>query len=384
MKLTSLLGSTLTVLAAAGVVDAAHSFGDYSACTKTIVRKEVHDMSLSEWNTYIGTIQTAMTTPSTTNPGITMWEDFAKMHNQYQATIHGNSAFILWHRWFTFHAEQALQKINPKFVFPYWATERQYVANDWAKDAIWGIQGQGTGVGTDVIGGAWEGFTARVVDADPAAATYLAAFKDAHIKRAYALNTVKGVSSQDDLTTYRFASLDDYNNIYQECLSQPDSNGFHCWANRNEWLHGTFHVINGGADTEVGQMATMYSTIDPLFFLHHANIDRLYDNAQAGWKAAGKSQAWQINGSCPTGLEAADENQSPKCLSLKTALPGFPLTVNDVQFSSQLCVKYQAPVRIPTSAGIKNKRAQMMPATATAAEASYPTKTSVPTKHTKT
>src|SRR5919197_1077891 len=46
---------------------------------------------------------------------------------------------------------------------------------------------------------------------------------------------------------------------------------------RLEMLHGGVHIAVGG---ESGQMSTARSPADPLFWLHHANIDRLW----AGWQ----------------------------------------------------------------------------------------------------
>ncbi|TPX62929.1 hypothetical protein PhCBS80983_g00019 [Powellomyces hirtus] len=369
MKFSTLLtASAFAALAFSGQgVDAA-GFGDYSACRSTIVRKEIHDLTRDEWMTYMTTIQKAMVTPHPTKPSITIWERFAEVHNQYNAQIHANSAFVIWHRWFTYYAERELRKLNPAFVFPYWATERQYAANDWAKDGFWAIQGAGTGFGKDISGGAWAGVKYTVTNNRPE--WWLRPFKNAHIRRAYNLNDVKNAKSKSQLTQWRFASLDDYNNIYQTCLKRA-TDGFHCWANRNEWLHGTFHVINGGNDDQVGQIGTMFSPLDPLFFIHHANIDRIYDNVQAAWTAAKKPQSWQINGSCPTNLERPRESDSPKCLTLQTKLPGFALTVNDVQFSAQLCVKYAAPVRVPSSNQPKLKKRDEMDGLAPANAAKY-------------
>ncbi|KAI8593797.1 hypothetical protein BDZ88DRAFT_435818 [Geranomyces variabilis] len=357
MKLSTLVGSAVTALAAVGHVSAA-GFGDYSACKTTFVRKEIHDMTQSEWMTYMTTIQKAMVTPYAGNPKITLWERFGQIHNNYQDSIHANSIFVLWHRWFIYYVELQLRSINANFRFPYWATERQWSSVDWSKDGFWGVVGSGTGLGTPIKGGAFSGVKYTVVDDNNA--WWLAPFKDSKIKRAYSLDKVKAAKSAADLKWFRHASLDDYNNIYEQCTKLP-TNGFHCWANRNEWLHGTFHtiqgVVNNANQDQVGQMGTMFSPLDPLFFIHHANIDRIYDNAQSGWAAAKKSQAWQINGSCPSAKEASDEKKSPNCLTLDTKLPGWSsLSVANVQFSSQLCVKYQAPVHIVSSGSPVHKR----------------------------
>ncbi|KNC99358.1 uncharacterized protein SPPG_05604 [Spizellomyces punctatus DAOM BR117] len=358
MKVSTIIAGTAVAalaLSAGGAVDAAAAvgYGDYSRCgNNVIVRKEVHDLTQAEWNVYMTTIQKAMVTPYMPNSRISLWEYWAYIHNTQSPKIHGNSIFSLWHRWFIFYVERELRKINPAFSFPYWATDRQYDSRSWSFDSIWNVQGRPAGAGQEVTGGAWAGARFTIVNSNQS--PWLAPFKNSKIKRAYGLEDVQRMTTANQLRQYRFPSLDDYNNIYNMCLNVPT--GFHCWANRNEWLHGTFHVVNGGQQQQVGQMATMFSPLDPLFYLHHSNIDRIYDDVQGGWNRAGKSQEYQIMGSCPDNPENPDESQSPKCLTLDTKIPGFNLFVRDTQFSAKLCVKYQAPLRGPPAARAIQRR----------------------------
>ena len=48
-------------------------------------------------------------------------------------------------------------------------------------------------------------------------------------------------------------------------------------------------------------MATMYSPSDPIFYLHHTNVDRLYTL----WQAAHPNVQWQHNGIRVDGRQAS-------------------------------------------------------------------------------
>ena len=57
-------------------------------------------------------------------------------------------------------------------------------------------------------------------------------------------------------------------------------------ASLERTIHAAVHIAVGGDQPPVGTMATSSSPADPLFWLHHANIDRIWANWQA--KHAGK------------------------------------------------------------------------------------------------
>ncbi len=71
-------------------------------------------------------------------------------------------------------------------------------------------------------------------------------------------------------------SRETYNEKYQRSLLEG---GFERWSEEVEILHGTLHTLVGENN---GQMSSMYSPLDPIFYLHHGHIDYLCMNAQAG------------------------------------------------------------------------------------------------------
>ncbi|KAI9097204.1 hypothetical protein DFS34DRAFT_593885 [Phlyctochytrium arcticum] len=330
MKVVSLLSTAaLAVLAATGV--AAQTPSAVQCAQGTIVRKSVRDLNEQEWQTYMKTIQTAMTTPAYEGAMTSIWERFAEIHNALYMPIHGNGVFLFWHRWFLSYAEGELRKLDPNFSFPYWSTELEFDSRRWANDPIWKIQGAGTGPAKDIQGGAWGNITFNAMDVfNPADYHTL---QNCKIRRAYNLEELKKEENPSVLAKYRLTSMSDYIEAEKSCAAE----GYSCWSPMVEALHGLFHVANGGMGVDYeGHMSSMYSPIDPLFWLHHANVDRVFDQVQQSWRQAGQPAKYQIAGNCP---ESAT-TQNTDCLTPTSPIPGFALTVADVESASQLCVSY--------------------------------------------
>ena len=100
-------------------------------CKKTTIRKEINDVSDSEWKMIVETIQKAQNTPEKDHPDqISVWEAGADLHKELSAssteTIHGSCLFLFWHRVFLVEMEKNLQDINPDFFFPYWDSAKQW------------------------------------------------------------------------------------------------------------------------------------------------------------------------------------------------------------------------------------------------------------------
>ncbi|RKO85459.1 hypothetical protein BDK51DRAFT_48367 [Blyttiomyces helicus] len=71
-----------------------------------------------------------------------------------------------------------------------------------------------------------------------------------------------------------------------------------------------------------------------VFWIYHSNVDRIYHDVQISWQGMNLPQEKQIYGN--SYLDVNSES-----LTLKTPLPYFiEYTVDDVQFSAQMCVQY--------------------------------------------
>ncbi len=170
---------------------------------------------------------------------------------------HSGPAFFPWHREFILRFERDLQQAlgDANFGLPYW---------DWASDAaladptravIWDerfMGGQGSPVSTGPLrAGEWtivpSGSLVRNFGADQDART---------------LPSQADVGAALAVTTYDSAP-------WNRASNPSFRNQFEGWINGPQ-LHNRVHVWVGGS------MLPMTSPNDPVFFLHHCNVDRLW------------------------------------------------------------------------------------------------------------
>ncbi|KAK1729306.1 hypothetical protein CaCOL14_002587 [Colletotrichum acutatum] len=110
-----------------------------SACSwhNVRVRKEWGTLSRVEKLDYINAVKCLQSrparTPASESSGArTRFDDFVATHINQTLTIHYTGNFLSWHRYFTWQYEEALRKeCNYKGTQPYW---------DWSKTAITGLE----------------------------------------------------------------------------------------------------------------------------------------------------------------------------------------------------------------------------------------------------
>jgi hypothetical protein len=174
---------------------------------------------------------------------------FAQFHYDNKDFIHGtnNMHFFIWHRIFLFELEEKLRSI-PGYecmTVPYW--NYQYSNNAQARQdrrSPFGTSPTKLGQGDSAacIGGAFSSITHTLDNPVPHC-----------IRRA-------PTDLQSTLSSALFMDLAN--------IGEPT---FLTFANNLQVAHGSPHVSFG--DT----FSSHYSPIDPLFWLHHANVDRAWD-----------------------------------------------------------------------------------------------------------
>ena len=275
------------------------------SCGKITYRKEANDVTRAEWEMIVDTIKKAQQQPDDDIKNLSIWEAGAQVHLDLSADsagkerIHGNCMFLFWHRIFLTEMEKSLQKINSKFFFPYWDTAKQW--EDVEAASVWKyLGGKGNPLSNGIFGNA--------------------PFK------------VKGFEKPLSRTTHawneRLYPSQFYDKLLNSSLTQKS--GFAGWASDLEVSHGTFHVEVGG---DQGQMSQMGSPLDPLFYLHHANIDYIWLQAQIQFKIHGLEQ---IGG---------EKGDGSKCM-LSDKVPNYDVTLEQALELQNMCVDYRKPINL--------------------------------------
>ncbi|MCU1451738.1 MAG: putative tyrosinase [Acidimicrobiales bacterium] len=288
-------------------------------------RKNVKALSASERDAYVGAVLALKRTPSRTTPGINRYDEFVKLHLdafscsrkwQNAGAAHNSPLFLPWHREVLLKFEQALRDVSgdqqltipywdwtdpastaavfsPKFMGPdgdpaagYAVTTGPFAKGKFALNVVDPIEAQKGLLGSDQItpmpnhlvrhfgalGSKQQGLPSAQ---DVAVALGVSQYDTA----PYDAQSASTVSFRCNLEGWRSAEP-------PECIpSTADPAGF---MNVNQ-LPGTPHDLHNGVHVYVGGIwvppsgavaggTMIYDTSpnDPVFWLHHANIDRLW------------------------------------------------------------------------------------------------------------
>ncbi|MER7910346.1 MULTISPECIES: tyrosinase family protein [unclassified Streptomyces] len=175
---------------------------------------------------------------------------------------HRSPSFLPWHRRFLLDFEAALKSVDPTVTLPYWdwTADRTARASLWAPDFLGGTGRARDGQVTDGpfarAGNRWP-ITVRVDGRD-----FLRRDLGAGGRQ---LPTRAEVDSVLAMETYDTAPWNSASDGFRNHLEG--------WRGVN--LHNRVHVWVGG------QMGTGVSPNDPVFWLHHAFVDKLWADWQA-------------------------------------------------------------------------------------------------------
>jgi len=117
-------------------------------------RKEVRDLSASEWQRFVGAVRRVQ---SGRSPNA--FDRLSKMHYDSNANIHNVALFFPWHRQFLRELEVLLQQQDSSVMLPYWAWSFDSQAPEASPiftNAYYG--GNGSGSGKCVQDGQFRGF----------------------------------------------------------------------------------------------------------------------------------------------------------------------------------------------------------------------------------
>ncbi|KAJ3257067.1 hypothetical protein HDU77_002866 [Chytriomyces hyalinus] len=230
-------------------------------CTSYSIRREWRDLSTTQKQTYLDALAVLRKKDSLYNQP-SRYHDFGYIHARYVELAHGLPIFLPWHREFLRQFEEEMQLINPSISVPYW---------DWGFNADKPLSN------TDMFSSGPQSFGTRGYANPPCVVDgYCGNWTDRDnqcLTRAY---NPTGLSFTDDV------------DLAPAVFAAPD---FDSVSATIESAHNQVHDYIGGSNypNRSGDMFPVdRSTNDPIFFLHHANVDRLWWSWQQNKPVEGK------------------------------------------------------------------------------------------------
>ncbi|KAJ2782833.1 hypothetical protein H4R18_002044 [Coemansia javaensis] len=230
-------------------------------CTSITVRKEIRSLSPAEWATYNRAVNTAM------EKGWMDWYGF--FHLKIQNEIHKHVSFFVYHRNLVIDFENVLRRYEPTVVIPYWNSVAD-AQNPPGSPVL----------GANYLGGNGDPANGNCVTTG-IGANWKFVYPTAHCLRR---NYGEGSNVQRWFPAEFVTSLFQTETTYDAFRRRIENTA-----------HGAVHASLGG------EMNTMFSPEDPVFMIHHANIDRIY----AQWQAIDpENRTYMYEGANPDGTQA--------------------------------------------------------------------------------
>jgi tyrosinase len=202
------------------------------------IRKDANKLTPAERDRFINAMATL------NNGGMGAFTSFRDMHTEpAEDEAHGSPGFLPWHRAYTLDLERALQAIDPSVTLPYWKFDVP-APNLFTREFI-GVSQNG-----------------RVAFAGSNPLQFWATDQSPGISRTPKFNTATSGASA---LPFPVMSEDETLGLGQVGAR------FDNFDNMEGDPHGSAHMNFGGYLSAIPQAAR-----DPLFFLLHANVDRLW------------------------------------------------------------------------------------------------------------
>ncbi|MBX3305916.1 MAG: tyrosinase family protein [Nitrospira sp.] len=231
--------------------------------------------------------------PWPNNPGLSLYDFFVYWHVQgmwfltpprqrSRTAAHTGPVFLPWHRYYLLTLEAELQRVlnDQNFRLPYWDWGTDAQLNDPQRSALWDPTLMGQFVSADWL--------VRVEDTPRSTGGLSKADPPRQLRRSFD-------------PTYTMASTTVIRQMirnqttYDEAPYNHEGGGFRLALEYGGGLHGTVHMWVGG---DTGDMSSGASPNDPVFFLHHCNIDRIW----AAWQKVNATQQYVPGPDAPNDL----------------------------------------------------------------------------------
>lgn len=254
----------------------------------------------------------------------------------YRNGAHRGPAFLPWHREFLLQVENDLQGIEPSIAIPYW---------DWTQDTGMAAPGTSPVWDEDFMGGdgveadQWRVATGPFAHATgdwPVPAYPEAGLPGLGLKRRFG-RVLPTLPTIDDVKLAMSELFYDTPNFNQSPFTIGFRNRLEGWITQRgdprvkttgSQLHNRVHLWVGG------NMEPMTSPDDPVFFLHHCFVDKLWADWQARQKRDNPDAAPHY---CPV-------KGGPEGHNLGNTLHPWTRTIQEVLDIDSLGYSYEQPV----------------------------------------
>ncbi|HEY9809728.1 MAG TPA: tyrosinase family protein [Halomicronema sp.] len=246
------------------------------------VRKNITSLTTTELTNYANAVTTLKNTMVTAGNGvqISIYDQFVATHlgamdlagrpgpngQPLVNAAHGNAAFLPWHRAFIYEFEKQLQAVDPSVTLPYWDPTSVADTTALFSAGFFGSRNTGNAGLTDGLFAGWQQRN------DLSGNTWLGVQSGSrNLRRASTQNINTFVNGPNGTTGMRLQvdNALDQQAIY---LNAANTAGFNRPAELS--IHNPMHTFVGGS------MNFMTSPNDPVFWLLHAGIDRLWSSWQ--------------------------------------------------------------------------------------------------------
>lgn len=245
-----------------------------------IIRKSVNSLTNQEKKDFIEAVLALKAKPG--NLADNKYDEFVVWHAKTMSTAagtdsdfsmrnlaHAGPIFLPWHREFLSRFEQALRDEVPGVFIPYWNWEEDAESDDPKESAVWKedfMGGDGDPNDDDIVkNGPFKDWV--TVELDQHTGEVLG---NSVLRRTLGRGFSDILPNQKNV--YNMLKYDFYDTANWDRNSRGFRNALEGWhvPDLGEYGHNTVHLWVGGS------MELSTSPNDPVFFLNHCNVDRIW------------------------------------------------------------------------------------------------------------
>jgi len=277
------------------------------------IRRDAATMTAEQKQDFVDAVLELKRTPSPWDARLTWYDQFVFWHEEAfegNPSAHGGAGFLPWHRLYLLLFEDALRTVSAKDVtLPYWDWTSPASTSATFSDALMGGDGDPARDYAVTTGpfrkGAWRLYVRDAGGVSPFVPKVDQPEEGPHLERAMSTHvtetpTEAGIAAILNVPRYDAPSFD-WNAPFGRSFRSAIEAG-----RRGAPAHNQIHVFVGGSfeidgEEQTGTMGLGTSPNDPVFWLHHNNIDRLW----AIWSARNGARYEPERGG-PDGLNRGD------------------------------------------------------------------------------